>query len=94
MRGVIAQSGKGELKRRRVWGFPNRQSACYGRRNASTDERDCSMAEEEPLLVSPPTQDVAVHVSDYMRFTKLLKWGAIVCLIIGLVWLLIVKAYW
>ena len=38
------------------------------------------MAEEEPMLTSPPTQDVAVHVRDYERFTKLLKWGAIVCL--------------
>ena len=35
------------------------------------------MAEEEPLLVSPPTQDVAVHVRDYERFTKMFKWGAI-----------------
>jgi hypothetical protein len=52
------------------------------------------MAEEEPLLVSPPTQDVAAHVRDYTNFTRLLKWGAIVCLIIGLVWLLIIKAYW
>lgn len=52
------------------------------------------MAEEEPLLVSPPTQDAAAHVRDYVRFTKLLKWGAIGCLIIGLVWMLIVKAYW
>ena len=50
--------------------------------------------EEEPLLASPPTQDVAHHVNDYGRFTKLLKWGAIVCLIIGLVWMLLVKAYW
>ena len=41
------------------------------------------MAEEEPLLVSPPTQDVAVHVRDYMRFTKLLKWGALFCRAIG-----------
>jgi len=52
------------------------------------------MAEEEPLLVSPPTQDVAAHVRDYTNFTRLLKWGAIGCLIIGLVWMLIVKAYW
>jgi hypothetical protein len=52
------------------------------------------MAEEEPLLVSPPTQDVAVHVRDYKRFAFMLKWGAIGCLIIGLVWTLIVKAYW
>jgi hypothetical protein len=49
------------------------------------------MAEEEPLLVSPPTQDVAMHVRDYERFTKLLKYGAIVCLIIGFIVLLILK---
>jgi hypothetical protein len=47
------------------------------------------MAEEESLLVSPPTQDVAVHVDDYVRFTKLLKWSAIICLIIGFFVLLI-----
>ena len=41
------------------------------------------MAEEEPILVSPPTQDVAVHVADYTRFTRLLKYGAIACLIVG-----------
>ena len=50
--------------------------------------------EEEPLLASPPTQDVAHHVSDYDRFTKLLKWGAIVCLIIAVLWVMIIKAYW
>jgi hypothetical protein len=49
------------------------------------------MAEEEPLLVDPPTQDVAVHVRDYERFTKLLKWGALVCLVIGFFVLLILK---
>jgi hypothetical protein len=49
------------------------------------------MAEEEPILVSPPTQDVAVHVRDYMRFTKLLKYGGITCLIIGFIVLLILK---
>jgi hypothetical protein len=49
------------------------------------------MAEEEPLLVSPPTQDVAVHVRDYVRFTKLLKWGALTCLVIGFFVLLILK---
>jgi hypothetical protein len=53
------------------------------------------MAEdEEPLLASPPTQDVAHHVADYANFTKLLKWGAIVCLITGLIWMMLVKAYW
>ena len=49
------------------------------------------MAEEEPILASPPTQDVAVHVADYMRFTKLFKYGAIVCLIIGFIVLLILR---
>ncbi len=47
------------------------------------------MAEEESLLVSPPTQDVAAHVRDYTRFTKLLKWSALACLIIGFAVLLI-----
>ena len=42
------------------------------------------MAEEESILTSPPTQDVAVHVRDYTRFIKLLKWGAVICFIIGL----------
>jgi hypothetical protein len=49
------------------------------------------MAEEEPLLASPPTQDMAVHVHDYDRFTRLMKRGAIVCLITGLIVLLILK---
>ena len=49
------------------------------------------MAEEEPFLVSPPTQDVAAHVRDYARFTKMLKWGAIICLIIAFLVLLILK---
>lgn len=49
------------------------------------------MAEEEPLLVSPPTQDVAVHVRDYTRFTKMLKWSALTCLVIAFFVLLILK---
>lgn len=49
------------------------------------------MAEEEPLLVSPPTQDVAAHVRDYTRFTKLLKWSALTCLVIAFLVLLILK---
>jgi hypothetical protein len=52
------------------------------------------MAEEESLLASPPTQDVAAHVADYGRFTRLLKWGAVICLIVGLLSLMIIKAYW
>lgn len=49
------------------------------------------MAEEEPLLVSPPTQDVAMHVRDYTRFTKLMKYGALTSLIVGFIVLLILK---
>ncbi|WP_155263610.1 hypothetical protein [Sphingomonas segetis] len=49
------------------------------------------MAEEELLLASPPTQDVAVHVHDYGRFTRMMKWGAVICLIVGLIVLLILK---
>jgi hypothetical protein len=49
------------------------------------------MAEEESILVSPPTQDVAVHVRDYTRFIQMLKYGAITCLIIGFIVLLILK---
>jgi hypothetical protein len=49
------------------------------------------MAEEEPLLASPPTQEVATHVRDYERFTKLLKYGALVCLVVAFVVLLILK---
>lgn len=49
------------------------------------------MADEDSLLVSPPTQDVAVHVHDYLRFTRLMRNGAIACLIIGLIVLLILK---
>jgi hypothetical protein len=49
------------------------------------------MAEEESILTNPPTQDAAWHVRDYLRFTKLLKWGALTCLVIGFLVLLILK---
>lgn len=35
------------------------------------------MAEEEPVLTSPPTQEDARHVRDYTLFVRLLTWGAI-----------------
>ena len=41
--------------------------------------------EEEPLLANPPTHEMAVHVHDYERFTKLMFRGAIVCLVTGLI---------
>ena len=52
-------------------------------------EKGNDVAEEEPLLASPPTQDVAVHVRDYERFTRMFTISAIVCLIIGLIVLMI-----
>ena len=33
------------------------------------------MAEEEPMLTSPPTQDVAAHVADYARFHPVVEVG-------------------
>jgi hypothetical protein len=59
------------------------------RATARSANKGIGMAEEEPLLVNPPTQEVAAHVRDYERFTKLLKWGALTCLAIGFIVLLI-----
>lgn len=49
------------------------------------------MAEEEPILTSPPTHEVARHVDDYERFTTLFKWGAIAALVVGFIVLLIIS---
>jgi hypothetical protein len=43
------------------------------------------MADDESLLTNPPTQDVAIHVRDYTRFTTMLKWGALGALVIGFI---------
>lgn len=47
------------------------------------------MAEDESILTNPPTQDVAIHVRDYTRFTKLLKYGAAACFVLAMFVLLI-----
>jgi hypothetical protein len=47
--------------------------------------------EEEPLLANPGTHEMAVHVHDYERFTQMFKYGAIICLVIGIIVLLILK---
>ena len=49
------------------------------------------MAHEEPLLNNPPTQDVANHVKDYEGFVALFKWGAIVCIVIAVLVILIIS---
>ena len=74
-------------------GLGERGRPCYGASTQTLNEGK-NMAEEEPILTSPPTQDVAAHVADYSNFTRLLKWGAVVCFIVGLVWMLLIKAYW
>ncbi|MFL6752546.1 MAG: hypothetical protein ACJ8FL_04895 [Sphingomicrobium sp.] len=45
--------------------------------------------EEEPLLAHPGSPEMASHVHDYERFTRLFKWGALTCLAIGFIVLLI-----
>ena len=49
------------------------------------------MAHEEPLLDNPPSAEAAVHVRDYTRFTKMLKWGAIVSFITGMLVVVIIS---
>jgi hypothetical protein len=49
------------------------------------------MAEEEPILTNPPTQEMAHHVRDYVRFIKMFKWGAIISAIIGYIVMLIIS---
>ena len=49
------------------------------------------MAEDESILVNPPTQDVAHHVRDYTRFLQMLKWGAIISLISALFVMMIIS---
>ena len=49
------------------------------------------MAEEEPILTSPPTQEMAHHVRDYARFTAMFKWGAIIAAIVGYIVMLIIS---
>ena len=58
--------------------------------NPRKEER-IDMAEQEPLLTDPSTQDVAAHVHDYSMFTKLLKWGAIVSLVTAFLVILIIQ---
>ena len=49
------------------------------------------MAEDESILASPPTQDMAHHVRDYSRFVKMFKWGAIISAIAGLFVMMIIS---
>lgn len=48
------------------------------------------MAEQEPILEHPGTQEMAVHVRDYSRFVTMFKWGAIVSALIAFILLVFV----
>ena len=52
-------------------------------------KRDIAWPKKNRLLTNPPTQDIAVHVRDYARFTQMFKWGALICFIIGFIVLMI-----
>lgn len=47
--------------------------------------------DEEPILTHPGSKEIARHVNDYSRFTALLKWGALTCLIIAFIVLLLIS---
>jgi len=46
--------------------------------------------DEEPILAHPGSQEMAHHVHDYERFTRLLKWGALAALVTAFVVILII----
>ena len=87
---LYARTGKDRLKSRGGLGASPRLVMDARHLDKTTDEGS-EMAEEEPLLVDPPTQDVAMHVQDYTRFTKLLKWGSLVALAVAFFVMLILK---
>ncbi len=64
---------------------------CYGVDTNNAHRGNDMAHEEEPLLASPATQEMTAHVDDYERFTRMVKFGAIGCLIVGFIVLLILK---
>lgn len=62
-----------------------------GRQAAASERGQFRMAHEEPLLDNPPTQEAAVHVRDYTRFIRLLKWGAIISFITAMLVVVIIS---
>lgn len=58
---------------------------------ANRPEKGTKMAEEEPILANPPTQEVARHVRDYSHFTRILKWSAIVSVVVAFLVLFIIS---
>ena len=48
------------------------------------------MAKDDETILTNPGPGMSEHVEGYESFTRLFKWGAIVCLIIALVMVFIV----
>lgn len=64
---------------------------CYGGSTRFAYKGSDMAHEEELLLASPPSQEMTAHVDDYERFTRMIKFSAIACLIVGFIVLLILK---
>ena len=43
------------------------------------------MADNESILTNPATKEDAVHIRDYVRFTKMFTIGAAVCFVIAMI---------
>jgi len=43
------------------------------------------MAEDETILTHPATKEDAIHVRDYVRFTKMFTIGAAVCFVLAMI---------
>lgn len=48
--------------------------------------------EEEPILTKPGSPQMVHHVHDYSRFTSILKWGAVVSLVVALILVFVIIA--
>ena len=52
------------------------------------------MAKDDETILTNPGPGMTEHVAGSESFTRLFTGGAIVCLSVGLLWMLIVKSYW
>jgi hypothetical protein len=52
---------------------------------AECAQKGTEMAENESILTNPATKEDAVHVRDYVRFTKLFTIGAAVCFVLAMI---------
>lgn len=43
------------------------------------------MADKESILAHPGSHEMAVHVRDYSKFIGMMKWGAVISFVTGLI---------